>query len=70
MKPAPCMKCENRGCGTYHDVCPEYQDYKKYSEEYKAKKYAEKEKEYFMRQNRKSAPRPPENSVMKMHKKY
>lgn len=70
MKIAPCAKCEHRGCGTYHDVCPEYKQYRKEVEEYKAKKYADKEKEYFSRQNRKTAPRTPKNSVLKSHKKY
>lgn len=28
----PCMKCEKRGCGTYHDVCPEYQKFVKYKQ--------------------------------------
>ena len=26
---APCMGCERRGCGVYHDECPEYQKYRK-----------------------------------------
>ena len=25
----PCVNCEKRGCGIYHDKCKEYQVYKK-----------------------------------------
>lgn len=24
----PCYKCEKRGCGVYHDICPDYQKYR------------------------------------------
>lgn len=24
----PCSRCENKGCGSYHDMCEEYQAYK------------------------------------------
>ena len=24
----PCKACENKGCGSYHDVCPEYQKWR------------------------------------------
>lgn len=24
----PCLNCERRGCGSYHDICPEYKQYK------------------------------------------
>ena len=23
--PPPCIKCDNKGCGAYHDICPDYQ---------------------------------------------
>lgn len=23
----PCKNCPRKGCGSYHDSCPEYQDY-------------------------------------------
>ena len=25
---APCRSCSNKGCGTYHDICPEYKEWK------------------------------------------
>lgn len=25
---APCGKCKRKGCGSYHDVCEEYREYK------------------------------------------
>lgn len=24
MKPAPCGKCDKKGCGSYHDICEKY----------------------------------------------
>lgn len=24
----PCKDCERKGCGTYHDTCPEYRAYR------------------------------------------
>ena len=26
---APCKDCPKQGCGTYHDECPEYQEFRK-----------------------------------------
>ena len=26
---APCVNCDKKGCGSYHDKCPEYQQFKK-----------------------------------------
>lgn len=23
--PSPCIDCPKKGCGAYHDICPEYQ---------------------------------------------
>ena len=31
MLEAPCKNCSKKGCGVYHDKCPEYQEYKKES---------------------------------------
>ena len=28
MITAPCKDCPRKGCGSYHDKCPEYQEYK------------------------------------------
>ncbi len=28
MFESPCKDCQNKGCGAYHDECPEYQEYK------------------------------------------
>ena len=25
----PCIECEKKGCGTYHDICEPYQEYVK-----------------------------------------
>ena len=25
--PSPCLTCERQGCGAYHDICPDYQEY-------------------------------------------
>lgn len=36
MKETPCKRCERKGCGNYHDKCPEYQQWKRSVEEEKA----------------------------------
>lgn len=28
MRTAPCKNCEKKGCGAYHDICPEYVQWK------------------------------------------
>lgn len=40
---APCIKCEKKGCGSYHDQCPDYQEYKRKGEEIKKKRFSESE---------------------------
>ena len=27
-EPSPCTTCDKKGCGVYHDICPDYQDWK------------------------------------------
>lgn len=44
MLEAPCKNCPKKGCGVYHDICPEYQEFKRESknlsdERYKRGKY-------------------------------
>lgn len=29
MRPAPCKDCERKGCGSFHDECPLYLQWKK-----------------------------------------
>lgn len=29
MRPAPCKDCERKGCGSYHDKCLDYLQWKK-----------------------------------------
>lgn len=29
MSSAPCKNCEKKGCGSYHDQCEPYQEYKR-----------------------------------------
>lgn len=28
MLEAPCKNCPKKGCGSYHDICQEYQDFR------------------------------------------
>ena len=28
MRVAPCKECSMKGCGAFHDVCPDYQNWK------------------------------------------
>lgn len=30
LKSAPCVTCERKGCGSYHDECEEYQAFTEY----------------------------------------
>ena len=39
----PCKYCPRKGCGIYHDVCPEYQEWKKQYDEAKAKLHEQKQ---------------------------
>ena len=45
----PCMKCEKRGCGTYHDICPPYQKFVKHKQ---AESQAYRERYAFTRSKR------------------
>ncbi len=33
MKDSPCKYCPKKGCGSYHDICKEYQEYRAEREE-------------------------------------
>lgn len=35
-KDAPCIDCENKGCGAYHSKCPAYLEFKQEQEQKKA----------------------------------
>lgn len=35
---APCMECDQRGCGVYHDECPKYQEFRRQKMEEYAKR--------------------------------
>ena len=39
----PCKKCPRKGCGSYHDVCPDYQPWVKEENAKKEKRKAEQE---------------------------
>ena len=36
MRDCPCVSCPDKGCGSYHDECKKYQDYRKLCEFAKA----------------------------------
>ena len=38
MKTAPCKDCPKKGCGPYHDECPEYQEFRKERDELREKR--------------------------------
>ena len=35
VEQSPCINCEKKGCGSYHDKCPDYLKYKSESEQNK-----------------------------------
>ena len=39
----PCKGCPKKGCGSYHDICPDYQPWAKSEKKKKAKIQAENE---------------------------
>lgn len=48
---APCMNCENKGCGSYHDVCPEYREFRKMRDEINKKRVVAVSKELRKRES-------------------
>ncbi len=43
---SPCKDCDRKGCGSYHDECKEYQEYKRWVDESKPK-YMPKGRNFF-----------------------
>lgn len=39
----PCRDCNNKGCGAYHDVCTEYQEFRKYRDDRRTNKLKDSE---------------------------
>jgi hypothetical protein len=39
MLEAPCKNCPKKGCGIYHDICPDYQEFKKESKKINEERY-------------------------------
>ena len=46
---APCGNCDRKGCGSYHDICPEYLEYRKHRDEANNKSYDYREYAYMRR---------------------
>jgi len=46
MRSCPCKECENKGCGAFHDTCPEYVSWKRDKAEFDEQ--VRKQKEEFM----------------------
>lgn len=59
----PCGKCERKGCGSYHDVCKEYQEWKRDYEKSKAPR--EQHRDYIKKTTYKSRT----GNIFKSHKK-
>lgn len=65
----PCLGCERKGCGAYHDKCEKYQAFlaEMARERELAAEY--KRKHPTLKINRKNLFRTPENSPIKSHKR-
>lgn len=70
MLEAPCGKCENKGCGSFHDTCEKYQEFRAKTEERHEKIMSQlisndftKERFRSMKHNRNS------NGIGRTHKK-
>jgi coenzyme F420-reducing hydrogenase beta subunit len=63
----PCKDCEKQGCGTYHDQCPEYKNYKERIAEVHRRNNVEYDKmarHPYMKNN----PKISKNAITKTHK--
>ena len=65
MIDAPCLKCERKGCGPYHDQCPEFIEFKKAVKEERKKKDADAK---MNAPYRKYLPKPMPNAITRTHK--
>lgn len=63
---APCLTCDRKGCGSYHDQCEAYQNFRKQQME-KNEQLFEIRKGW--RANKKASYRTPEASAFKNHMK-
>lgn len=63
----PCGSCEKKGCGAYHDICPEYKAYKDKIAEVHHRNNVEYDK-MARHPYQRNGPKTSENSVMKTHK--
>lgn len=46
-RPSPCMRCERKGCGAYHEQCKDYIEFRdKCREDGKAEYYAKRNGRY------------------------
>ena len=36
---SPCKNCDRKGCGAFHDECTAFQEFKKFKEKEKRKRY-------------------------------
>lgn len=43
---APCAVCSNKGCGSYHSICVEYNEWRKRKERENEKKSKERDIQY------------------------
>ncbi len=62
----PCGSCERKGCGSYHDICPEYKAYKDKIAEVHRRNNVEYDKaaRHPYKKNAKTS----ENAITKTHK--
>ncbi len=50
MKPAPCGKCDKKGCGSYHDICEKYLTWHKEREKISQKRLKNREERNFVKE--------------------
>lgn len=62
----PCKDCERKGCGAYHDQCPEFREYRARVDEVRKKVY--NDAEMMARPSRKDNGRSAPMSITRTHK--
>lgn len=55
IRECPCRKCPDKGCGSYHDICPKYQPWKAENEANNIKRNEEYDAQFTNHPNKMTA---------------
>ena len=63
IKKSPCLTCDRKGCGAYHDECEKYLDYSEERNELNHKKMISKRNEWQGAREKSNAKRPKQHTA-------